>query len=153
LQRAVVRYGGVHPLEQGEGDSMVAVFAQPADAIRAALDGQRWLRTEPWPDGMALTVRMALHSGYAMPGPDDRTYQGTTIIRCARLRALAHGGRGLVSPPPAALPRESLPAGASLREWGVYALKGLRRPEVVWQLTHSSLPDVFPPLVSAEVTG
>ena len=152
LGRAVVGHGGAHPLEQGEGDSMVAVFAAPGDAIGAAVDAQRWLRAEPWPDGMEVRVRMALHTGDAMPGADGRTYQGTAIIRCARLRGLAHGGQVLLSSTTAALSSASLPEGVSLRELGVHALKGLRRPEVVWQLMHPSLPDSFPPLVATEAT-
>jgi len=107
LRRAIVRHQGVHPLEQGEGDSMVAVFARPHDAIGAALAAQRSLRAERWPDGMALTVRMALHTGEARPGADGRTYQGTVIIRCARLRALAHGGQVLLSSTTAALAADS----------------------------------------------
>ena len=153
LRRAIVRHQGVHPLEQGEGDSMVAVFARPHDAIGAALAAQRSLRAERWPDGMALTVRMALHTGEARPGADGRTYQGTVIIRCARLRALAHGGQVLLSSTTAALAADSLPPGATLRELGVHALKGLRRPELVWQLTHSSLPNEFSPLVGTEAVG
>jgi predicted ATPase/class 3 adenylate cyclase len=153
LRRAVVQHQGAHPLEQGEGDSMVAVFARPLDAIGAALAAQLSLAADGWPDGMALTVRMALHTGEARPGADGRTYQGTAIIRCARLRALAHGGQVLVSSTTAALAADSLPPGVTLRELGVHALKGLRRPELVWQLTHASLPDEFPPLVGTEAIG
>ena len=152
LREAVVRHGGVHPLEQGEGDSMVAAFARAGDAIRAALDGQLSLGAEQWSDGMAVTVRMALHTADAMPNSDARTYQGTAIIRCARLRALAHGGQIVVSSTTAALATDALPEGTSLRELGLHALKGLRRPELVWQLIHPGLRQSFPPLVTGETT-
>lgn len=56
---AVDRHGGVRPVEQGEGDSVVAAFARSADALAAALDAQRGLLAEPWPEGVAVRVRMA----------------------------------------------------------------------------------------------
>src|SRR5437016_5746632 len=51
LDAAVVLHGGVRPVEQGEGDSVVAAFARATDAVTAALDVQRALADEPWPDG------------------------------------------------------------------------------------------------------
>ena len=41
--------------EKTEGDAFVAVFRRPFDAINAAVDAQRRLAAEPWPDG--TTVR------------------------------------------------------------------------------------------------
>ena len=60
---AVARHGGVQPIEQGEGDSTVSAFARASDALAAALDAQRALAAEPWPDGAAVRVRMAVHTG------------------------------------------------------------------------------------------
>ena len=51
LDQAITAHGGVRPVEQGEGDSVVAAFERPSDAIAAALDAQRALQAEPWPDG------------------------------------------------------------------------------------------------------
>src|SRR5882672_12214329 len=63
---AVVRArGGTRPVEQGEGDSVVAVFPLASDALRAAVDIQAALAAEPWPDGRPLAVRTALHTGEA----------------------------------------------------------------------------------------
>src|SRR3954451_15586079 len=45
----VAACGGVRPEEQGEGDSVVAVFTSAADAVTAAADIQRVLAQEPWP--------------------------------------------------------------------------------------------------------
>ena len=60
---AIDAHGGVRPVEQGEGDSVVAAFPG-ADAVAAALAAQRaW--AEPWPDGARLGVRMAVHTGEA----------------------------------------------------------------------------------------
>lgn len=44
---------------------MVAAFARASDAVRAALAAQQGLTGEAWPDGAALRVRMAVHTGEA----------------------------------------------------------------------------------------
>ncbi len=77
LDAAVGAAGGVRPVEQGEGDSIVAAFATAKDALRAALDAQRELGEL---DG--LPVRMAIHTGEAQLR-DEGNYVGRTIIRCA----------------------------------------------------------------------
>jgi class 3 adenylate cyclase len=43
LSDAIGRHGGVRPVEQGEGDSMVAAFSRASDAVAAALEAQRSL--------------------------------------------------------------------------------------------------------------
>ena len=55
----------VRPLEQGEGDSTVAVFGLVADAVAAALDAQVAFDTEPWPGGLHISIRLAIHTGEA----------------------------------------------------------------------------------------
>ena len=62
---AVDAHGGGRPLEQGEGDNVVAVFARATDAVRAAAASQRALGAEPWPEGGEVRVRMAVHTGEA----------------------------------------------------------------------------------------
>ena len=49
LDAAITSHDGVRPLEQGEGDSVVAAFSRASDAVLAALDAQRALFAEPWP--------------------------------------------------------------------------------------------------------
>ena len=39
LDDAIAAHGGVRPVEQGEGDSVVAAFARAGDAVRAAVRG------------------------------------------------------------------------------------------------------------------
>ena len=149
LDAAVVRHGGVRPIEQGEGDSMVAVFAGASDGVAAALDVQRELAGEPWPAGTEIAVRMAVHTGEARLR-EDRYYVGPSIIRCARLRSLGHGGQVLVSATTADLLVDGLPDGAALLPLGVHRLKGLRLPERVFQLAHPDLRVQFPPLQSLD---
>src|SRR5687768_4803894 len=62
LDAAVRACGGARPVEQGEGDSVVAVFPLASEAIRAAVDIQLALGAESWPDGAPLAVRVALHT-------------------------------------------------------------------------------------------
>src|SRR5438270_6447968 len=80
LDAAVAGHGGVRPLEQGEGDSVVAAFGSASDAVAAALEAQRALTEEDWPDGAEIAVRMALHTGDAQLR-EERFYIGPTIIR------------------------------------------------------------------------
>src|SRR5262245_18544206 len=86
--QAVARHGGVRPADQGEGHSTLSAFATPRQALGAACDAQRALIAERWPVYAVLRVRMALHTGDAEI-VDERNYGGLTLIRCARLRAIA----------------------------------------------------------------
>src|SRR5262245_50721979 len=91
LAGVVAAGGGLRRVEQGEGDSVVAVFPRASQAVAAALEAQRRRATAtPGP-----RVRMAVHSG-EIEARDGR-YDGPVIIRCARLRACAHGGQVLLS--------------------------------------------------------
>ena len=65
LDEAIVDHGGVRPVEQGEGDSVVGAFSRASDAVAAAVDAQRAFAAEPWPEGAELRVRMAVHTGEA----------------------------------------------------------------------------------------
>ncbi|MGH3778820.1 MAG: hypothetical protein ACRDRR_24305 [Pseudonocardiaceae bacterium] len=93
---AIALHGGVRAVEQGEGGNVVGVFARPADALAAALNAQRAFAEEPWAEGRALRVRLALHTGEAQLRGDNR-YAGRAVIRCAQLSAVAHGGQIVLS--------------------------------------------------------
>ena len=145
LHAAVTDHAGALPVEQGEGDSIVAAFRAGSDAVAAALAAQRALAAEPWPADVDVTVRMALHTGEAKLR-DLGNYAGETIIRTARLRALAHGGQVIASRQCVDLVGDALPPGADWLDLGAYRLKGLGRPEPVLQLLHPDLGAEFPPL-------
>lgn len=141
LSAEISHHDGSRPLEQGEGDSIVAAFARASDAVSAALAAQISLQqTLPW-----LRVRMALHTGEAARAQEGR-YSGPAIIRGARLRAAAHGGQVLLSATTAALADGTLPAGARLEDLGRVHLRDLDLPERVHQLVHPHLEASFPPL-------
>lgn len=138
IAEAVRARGGRRPVEQGEGDSVVAVFDRASDALRAAVDAQVALVSEPW-DPEPVRVRMAIHTGEA-EFRDEHTYGGAAIIRCARLRELAVGGQVLVSTATAEVVADRLPEGASLVAVGEVGLRGLPRSERVHQLVHEGFP-------------
>ena len=56
--------------------------------------------------------------------------------------AAGHGGQVLLS----AEARGALPDGFELRELGEHRLRGLDRPERIYQLLSTELSDSFPPL-------
>ena len=141
VEEVASSYGGVLPVEQGEGDSRLAAFSRAADALAAALAIQRALINEPWPDGAALRVRIALHAGDSRLR-DERTYGGGVVHRAARLRALALGGQILVSRAVHDLVADELPSGMELVDLGRHRLRDLSRPEQIFELRHPDLPVV-----------
>src|SRR6266700_7054359 len=46
-----------------QGDAIFAVFARASDALSAAVAAQRALAAYSWPQGVAVRVRMGLHTG------------------------------------------------------------------------------------------
>ena len=144
LDAGIAARGGRRPEEQGEGDSVVAVFADAAAAVSAALETQLALR-EHVP---SLAVRMGLHTGEALLRNQDN-YVGLTIIRAARIRGCAHGGQIVLSNDTIHAIESSgasLPAETTVADLGVYGLRGLDGREHLWQLEHPDLPLSFPPL-------
>ncbi|HEY8814863.1 MAG TPA: adenylate/guanylate cyclase domain-containing protein, partial [Candidatus Dormibacteraeota bacterium] len=134
LSEAIGRHGGVRPVEQGEGDSVVAAFSRASDAVAAALEAQRALSAQVWPEGLRLQVRIALHTAEAQLR-DEGNYFGVALSRCARLRAIAHGGQTLLSGAVHDLVVEQLPEGVALADLGTHRLRDLRRPEHVFALS------------------
>jgi len=142
LRAAFERGSGYEVLT--EGDSFFVAFERAGDAVGAAVAAQQALATHQWPDGIALRVRMALHTGEPSSTGDD--YVGLDVHRAARLCAAGHGGQVLLSQTTHALVEHNLPAGVAARDLGTHRLKDLLRPERIFQLVIANLPDAFPPL-------
>jgi predicted ATPase/class 3 adenylate cyclase len=144
VDAVVSRFDGVRPVEQGEGDSFVAAFSRAREGVACALAIQQALYAGP------LRVRLGLHTGdVALRDPGN--YVGPVIIRAARLRNLAHGGQTVMSEATQRLVADSLPDGATLIDLGTHRLKGMARPERVFQLCHEDVVNAFPPLRSVDV--
>ena len=118
------------------------------DAVASAAAIQQALHSEPWPAPISLQVRLALHTGEADLREGD--YYGSAVNRCARLRAVAHGGQALVSDATQELVSDSLPEGVTLHDLGEHRLKDLQRPERIFQLVAPGMPADFPPLKSLD---
>jgi predicted ATPase/class 3 adenylate cyclase len=135
VREAIARYGGVLVRRGQEGDSHFGVFRIASDAIAAAAAIQVELEREPWLLPEPLRVHLGIHTGEAELRDGD--YYGGTVNRCARLRALSHGGQILfsgatydvVQDAPHTWPQESL-----ARALGEVRLAGLARPERVFEL-------------------
>ena len=145
LRNAIEAHGGF--VFSTAGDAFSAAFMTPRDAVLAAVDAQRALQAEAWPDSIGISVRMGVHLGAAHERDGD--YFGSAVNRTARLMGLAHGGQVLVSLPVEGLLRDELPAGVHLLGLGEHELRGLSRPESVFQLLIDGLLDEFPPLVTS----
>lgn len=142
LRQIVETHGG--RIFKTVGDGIHGVFFSAPDALWAALAAQRALRDEDWGPIGALRVRMALHTGNAVERDGD--YFGPSLNRVDRLLRTAHGGQIVMSLAMRELVRESLPEGIELLDLGEHRLRGMSRPERIFQVVASDLPSEFPPL-------
>ena len=131
-----------------EGDSFFFAFATAADAVVAAVAGQRALTAHEWPSGHRVRVRMGLHTGEASLGGDS--YIGFDVHRAARIAAVGHGGQVLLSESTHALISRDLPDGVTVHDLGSHQLKDLSIPERIFQLVIAGLDANFPALRSLE---
>lgn len=136
LDAGIARNRGVPSDEQGGGDSVVAAFAHPGDAVRAAIECQRALSAETWPEGIVVRARMAILTDGATNS------SGCAIVSCTRLCALACGGQVLLSGTTRELVQNDLPTGAGLVELGPHRLGDPGPPEHIYALTHPQLQSV-----------
>ena len=146
VRTAITAHGG---LEQGtEGDSFFVVFGTATQAISAALDAQRALADEPWPDGGSVRVRMGINAGTASVAGGSLV--GLAINRAARIANVAHGGQVLASESIRLLSSGALPDGASLIDLGPHRLKDLLEKEHLYQLLAPGIGETFPPLATLD---
>jgi predicted ATPase/class 3 adenylate cyclase len=128
------------------GDSFFAVFSEPVEALGAAVEAQRHLFAEKWPDDGRIKVRMGLHTGIGLLGGED--YVGLDVHRAARISAAGHGGQVLVSAETAKRVGNQIP-NLVLRDLGPHRLKDLSTPEQLFQVVAAGLPDEFRPIQGA----
>ncbi|MGZ4332886.1 MAG: ABC transporter substrate-binding protein [Gaiellaceae bacterium] len=127
-----------------QGDAFFAAFGRARDAVAAAVDAQRALAEEEWPQGTTVRVRMGLHTGEPLVGGER--YVGMGVNRGARICSAAHGGQVLLSNTTRELVEDDLPGDVRLVDLGEHELKDLPRPERIFQLAVEGLPSSFPPL-------
>ena len=77
------------------GDNFIAAFGDPKDALAAALEAQRRQLLEPVGEAGPLKVRMAIHSGPAVP--HNGSYRSPSVYRVSRLGSIVRGGQVLLT--------------------------------------------------------
>jgi DNA-binding NarL/FixJ family response regulator/class 3 adenylate cyclase len=121
------------------GDEFFLVFARPDDAVATALAIQRQHESHGWPGERPVRVRMGIHTGE--PAVEEDDYVGIDVHHVARLCSVGHGGQVLLS-------QATLDAleDIDVKDLGEHKLKGLPRPERIFQLVRSEVENEFPPL-------
>ena len=147
IVREQVEVSGGHVFKT-VGEAFRAVFADPAAALVSAVAVQRAAGTEPWPPGLPVQVRMALHSGACVERDGD--YFGPVVNRVARLLAAGHGGQVLVTGVTYELLADRLQGGIGLRDLGEHRLQDLGHAERVFEVTGPGLAGGFGPLRSLD---
>ncbi len=139
LRNAFAKYDG-HEVDT-QGDAFMVSFRRPVDAVSAAVEAQRALADEPWPEGLAVRVRMGLHTGEPELSPEG--YVGIDVVRGARICAVAHGGQIVLSQTTRDLVSE---AGSTTLDLGAHTLRDFPRPANLHQVVAPGLEPHFPPL-------
>ena len=142
LRKAFAEHGGTEVDTQG--DAFFVAFGHARDAVGAVSAAQRALAAHVWPEETDVSVRMGLHT--AEPYVRDQGYSGVGVHRAARICTLAHGGQVLLSRSTAAILDDEEIAGVDVRDLGEHQLKGIARPERIFQLVIDGLPSEFPAL-------
>ena len=83
LRGAVAAHGGREMDTQG--DAFFVAFPRARNAVDAAVEAQRALAAQAWPDGVECRVRMGLHTGE--PAVGEEGYHGMGVHRGARICA------------------------------------------------------------------
>src|SRR6516164_3745474 len=148
LLRATFQEWNGHEVDT-QGDAFSIAFARATDAVLAAVEVQRALAAHPWPEGVAVRVRMGLHTGE--PTLTSEGYVGLDVHRAARIMSAGHGGQVLLSQAISYLVEQDLPDDVTLHDLGERHLKDLARPKRLYQLAIAGLPDDFPPLKTLDI--
>ncbi|HVU66246.1 MAG TPA: tetratricopeptide repeat protein [Ktedonobacteraceae bacterium] len=143
LRRLMEDHGGF--VFKTAGDAFYVAFSTAPEALKAAIEAQRALNRETWPDEISpLRVRMAIHTGAAEHRHND--YFGQPLNHVARTLSAGHGGQILLSAITQKLVVDTLPADITLLDLGKHFLKDIELPRHIFQVNAAGLPAVFPPL-------
>jgi predicted ATPase/class 3 adenylate cyclase len=142
LRMSVEAAGGV--VFKTVGDAFCVAFGDSVAAVTAAVAAQRAVASEPWPPGVELRVRMALHTGTTEEREGD--YFGPALNRVARLVAAAHGGQILLTAATATEVAGRLGTGTEVRSLGAHELVDIDGREDIHQVLAAGLRTEFPPV-------
>lgn len=141
VQSCVDRHHG--QLVDTQGDVTFAAFTTAHEAVLAAIDAQRALGSEGWPDGEPLRIRIGIHTGEPARSLDG--YTGLDVHKTARFCSAAHGGQIVISQTTRALILHAIPSDIALVDLGHHLLKDLPQPEHLIQVAGGDLQREFPP--------
>jgi adenylate cyclase len=133
---AIARHGG--RIFSTAGDSVVAEFASPVQAVRCAVEAQRALaeRNAALPEARRMHFRIGLHLGDVMVNGADLLGDGVNVA--ARLEALAPPGGVILSRAMVEQVRAALPL--DYRYLGDKTLKNIGQKVAVYGIGNSSAP-------------
>ena len=143
LLRASFQQWNGHEVDT-QGDAFFVAFARATDAVAAAVAAQRTLVSHLWPEGVAVRVRMGIHTGEPTLSSED--YTGLDVHHAVRIMSVGHGGQVLLSQTTRDLVEHDLPDDVSLRDLEAHRLKDLQHKSHLFQLVIAGLPADFPPL-------
>jgi predicted ATPase/class 3 adenylate cyclase len=125
-----------------QGDAFFYAFARAHDAVAGAVAAQRALTAHAWPQGLAIRVRIGIHTGE--PTATGEGYVGIDVHRAARVMSAGHGGQVLLTQSTRDLLSGELSDAVSLRDLGEHRLKDLTHPQRLYQLVIPGLENDFP---------
>jgi predicted ATPase/class 3 adenylate cyclase len=131
-----------------QGDAFFYAFSRAHDAVAGAVAAQRALAAHAWPEGLALRVRIGIHTGE--PTSTGEGYVGIDVHRAARVMSAGHGGQVLLTQSTRDLLPEELSDAVSLRDLGEHRLKDLTHAQRLYQLLIAGLENDFPALKTLE---
>src|SRR6266550_4020971 len=131
-----------------QGDAFFYAFSRAHDAVAGAVAAQRALAAHAWPEGLALRVRIGIHTGE--PTATGEGYVGIDVHRAARVMSAGHGGQVLLTQSTRDLLPEEFADAISLRDLGEHRLKDLTHAQRLYQLLIPGLENAFPALKTLE---
>jgi class 3 adenylate cyclase len=134
-----------------QGDAFFVAFERVRDAVLAAAAAQRAVagRGSTWDP--PPRIRIGLHT--TEPHVWEEGYVGVGLTRANRICAVGHGGQVLLSRSTAGVLADEDVEGIGLLDLGDHRLKGIDRPERIFQLLIDGLESDFRPLNTIEGAG
>ena len=150
LRSAIGSHGGV--VFATGGDGFGAAFSRADAALRAAIEVQALLAAARWPEGLALMVRIGLHTGESHER--DGNYFGPSVNRAARVMDAANGRQIMVSLATREVVGGELSGSTTLLDLGVHELRDVIEPVRLYRVDDGAFAsDPRPPRTGGVRSG
>ena len=134
-----------------QGDAFFYSFVRARQAVAAGIEVTRAHVKASWPGGVAVRVRLGLHTGE--PAVGDEGYTGLDVVRASRIAATGAGGQVLLSDTTRAIVAGDLGDGVELRPLGQRQLKDIDLPEPIFELVIDGVGGSTPEPLSEPATS